>query len=137
MTTLMLSLILPALVMAAAPRVDMVLTSGISANLKPRNNLSELPRAKGEFTVYLQWKNLPTRKKWLVLNDSDPVTYKVSIYDASGSMVSQEVEAFTPDESAPVTWVEHKIESGHRSGRWTVILEAFGKRQQKAIRIYD
>lgn len=134
--TMMLQLVLAGSVYAA-PSLEIVLTSGISANLKPRNNLSRLPKAKGEFTIYLKWKGLPTKKKWGFLNGSDPVNYKTMVYDGAGKKVSEEGHSFTPDASDTVSWVEQTMSSANKSGQWTIIVQAFGRQHKKGINIYD
>lgn len=122
---------------AAAPGVEITMTTGISANLKPKNKLTELPRGAGQFTIYMKWNNLPTKKKWLVVNDSDPITYKTTIFDGRGKKVSEDVHTFTPDSADSVSWAMHDIKSSEASGQWKIVLDVFGKRYDKALRIYD
>lgn len=129
-------LLTPSMVNAAAPTAEMVLTTGVSANLKPRNDLAELPLAAGKLTVYLKWKNLAVKKKWGFINDSDPVTFKARIFDGKGKLILDESQTFTPDAADTVTWVEHKFKPGTSAGQWNVVVDVFGRQLKKAIRIY-
>lgn len=133
---LLAGLLLPASSIAASPDVEIVLTTGVSANLKPRNNLTKLPLAAGKLTVYLKWKNLPTKKKWGFVNDSDPVAFKAQIFDGKGSLIHEEAQTFTPDAADTVSWVDHKFQPGTKAGQWTVVLDTLGRRFKKSIRIY-
>lgn len=122
---------------AASPNVEITMTTGVSANLKPKNKLEKLPRGAGQFTIYMKWSDLPTKKKWLVINDSDPITYTTTIFDGRGKQVAEDVHTFTPDGSDSVSWAMHDIKASEASGQWKVTLDVFGKTYEKSLKIYD
>lgn len=112
----------------AEPGVALTITTGVGEDFKPVDSVQEISHKAHNVFIYMQWRNLPVGKKWLICTEPLPVIYKTDVYDGANKLVSSDTHRFTATKSDAISWLQHDFDPAEESpGTWRVEQHAYGK----------
>lgn len=118
-----------------AAKVDITITSQVTPDMQPADQLTEVSKKMGRFMVYMYWHDIPTRRKGLVLTEADPITYTLRLHDGNGKEVSNDVHTLEPDSDEALSFALHEFTPTEATGQWSADLEWHGKHKTKAFTV--
>lgn len=112
---------------APKPSVELQITSGIGQDLKPDDDLKTISMEKPRVFIFMQWRNLPVGKKYLICTEPLPVAYKTELFDGDGKLVNSDMHRMTATGPDDVSWLQHDFKpEKEATGTWRVKQHAYG-----------